>query len=111
MENKKVLIIDDEEGFGFLMTEFFSARGYHVFAAQSIARGMEILETENPECILLNNNLPDGHGWGETGFILMNYPYSQLILTSSQQVEKALSLPFHIVYKPLIANELHMILD
>ncbi len=109
MENNKVLIIDDEEDFGFLMTEFFSAKGFKVFAAQSIAKGLEILEAESPEFIFLDNNLPDGYGWGETEYILTNYPNSKLNLTSAQEVPMTSASSFRILYKPFIKDELNKI--
>ena len=111
MKAKKVLIIDDEEDFGFLMTDFFSKKGYHVFVASSLAHGLEILETENPDFIFLDNNLPDGFGWSETEFILMNYPNSRLNLISAMEVPITSASSFRILYKPFIKEELNKIFD
>jgi DNA-binding response OmpR family regulator len=80
MKDKRVLIIDDEIDFGFLMTDFFSRRGGKVFIANSIKDGLRVLENEKPDLIFLDNNLPDGFGWGKTEYILGNYPNAQLIL-------------------------------
>ncbi|MBL7857817.1 MAG: response regulator [Cyclobacteriaceae bacterium] len=109
MQTKKVLIIDDEEDFGFLMTEFFSKKGYQVFVASSIASGLQILKNENPEFIFLDNNLPDGFGWSETDFILLNYPQSRLNLISAMEVPKTSASSFTILYKPFIQDELKKI--
>jgi DNA-binding response OmpR family regulator len=106
MKDKKVLVIDDEEDFGFLMTEFFSKKGYQVFVAPSIAKGLQILESENPDFIFLDNNLPDGSGWSETEFILTNYPQTRLNLISAMEVPKTSSSSFNIFYKPSIQDEL-----
>lgn len=111
MRNKKVLIIDDEEDFGFLMTEFFTKKGYAVFIASSIAAGLQLLESENPDFIFLDNNLPDGLGWGETEFILMNYPKTQLNLISAMEVPKTSASSFNILYKPFIQDELNKIFN
>jgi DNA-binding response OmpR family regulator len=109
MKDKKVLIIDDEEDFGFLMTEFFTKKGYQVFVAPSIARGLELLEMENPDFIFLDNNLPDGFGWSETEFILMNYPNTTLNLISAMEVPVTSASTFRILYKPFIQEELNKI--
>lgn len=109
MRSKKVLIIDDEEDFGFLMNEFFSKKGYTVFIASSIAEGLQLLESEHPDFIFLDNNLPDGLGWGETEFILMNYPQTQLNLISAMEVPKTSAASFNILYKPFIKDELNKI--
>jgi DNA-binding response OmpR family regulator len=111
MRSKKVLIIDDEKDFGFLMTEFFSKRGYRVFTASSIAEGLQILENENPDFIFLDNNLPDGLGWGEAEFILTNYPNTQLNLISAMEVPKTSASSFNILYKPYIQDELNKIFN
>ncbi len=109
MEKKKVLIIDDEEDFGFLLTEFFSAKGYSVFVARTIAQGMDLLKTERPQFIFLDNILPDGYGWSKTDFILMNYPESNLNLISAMEVPHTSSTSFRIFYKPFIKDELDKI--
>jgi DNA-binding response OmpR family regulator len=109
MKRKKVLIVDDEEDFGFLMTQFFSKKGYTTFIASSIAEGLQILENENPDFLFLDNNLPDGLGWGEAEYILMNYPKTQLNLISAMQVPKTSASTFNILYKPLITEELDRI--
>jgi DNA-binding response OmpR family regulator len=111
MKNKKVLVIDDEEDFGSLMTEFFSKKGYQVFVASSIAKGLQLLERENPDFIFLDNNLPDGFGWSETEFILMNYPQTRLNLISALEVPKTSASSFNILYKPSIQDELKKIFN
>lgn len=111
MSRKKVLVIDDEEDFGFLMSEYFSTKGYSTFIASSIAEGLQILENENPDFIFLDNNLPDGLGWGATEFILMNYPKTQLNLISAMEVPKTSASSFNILYKPTIKDELNKIFN
>ena len=111
MKDKRVLIIDDEIDFGFLMTDFFSKRGSKVFIANSIKDGLRILEQEKLDVIFLDNNLPDGFGWGKTEYILGNYPNAQLILISAMEVPKTSSPSFNILYKPVIKDELHRLFD
>ena len=99
--------MDDEADFGLLMREFFDKKGYRVFLASSIATGLCLLQQEKPDVMLLDNNLPDGLGWGKTEFILANYPKTQLILVSAMDVPKTSSSSFSILYKPLIKGELN----
>src|SRR5690242_559602 len=103
--SKKVLIVDDEKDFGILMKSFFSPRNYEVYIAYTIADGMRVLEEQKPDFIFLDNNLPDGLGWGKTEFILVNYPQSQLNLISAMEVPKTSASSFRILYKPLIREE------
>lgn len=109
MKNKKVLIIDDEDDFGFLMRAFFSKKGYDVFVANTMVTGLGLLQQEKPDYILVDNNLPDGLGWSQTEFIVANYPATRLILISAMQVPKTNSSSFQICYKPLLSVELSKI--
>ena len=98
---KKILIIDDEKDFGFLMKSFFLPKNYDVFIAYTLAAGMKMLAEENPDFIFLDNNLPDGLGWGETEYILVHHPLAQLNLISALKVPKTSSSTFRILEKPL----------
>jgi DNA-binding response OmpR family regulator len=101
MKKKKLLVIDDEEDFGFLMKTFFTPRNFEVFVAFTLASGMKILQEENPDIVFLDNNLPDGLGWGITEYILANHPEAQLNLISALNVPKTSSSSFRILEKPL----------
>jgi DNA-binding response OmpR family regulator len=106
MKNKKVLIIDDEEDLGILFQRFFVPKHIDVFVARTIADGMRLLEEHNPDFLFLDNNLPDGLGWGKTEYILINYPKTQLNLISALDVPKTSASSFRILEKPLLLEEL-----
>jgi len=106
MKNKKVLIIDDQKDFGFLMETFFLKKGSKVFLANSITEGLRVLQEEAPDYTFMDNNLPDGFGWSKTEFILANYPQTQLFLITAMEVPKTSSTSFSILYKPLLKDEL-----
>lgn len=110
MSGKKVLIIDDEVDFGFLMKAFFTKKGCKVFVANTITTGLGLLQQEKPDYLLLDNNLPDGLGWSKTDFILTNYPNTELILISALEVPKTSSSTFRILHKPLLKDELNLII-
>jgi DNA-binding response OmpR family regulator len=111
MKNKKILIIDDEKDFGFLMKSFFSPKNYDVHIAYTLADGMKMLDEENPDVIFLDNNLPDGLGWGKTEYILVHHPTAQLNLISALNVPKTSASTFRILEKPLHFEELQKIMD
>ena len=106
MKNKKVLIIDDEEDLGILFQRFFIPKHIDVYVAHTIADGMRLLEEQNPDFLFLDNNLPDGLGWGKTEYILINYPKTQLNLISALDVPKTSASTFRILEKPLLLEEL-----
>jgi len=106
MKNKKVLIIDDEEDLGILFRHFFNPKHIDVYVAHTIADGMRLLEEQNPDFLFLDNNLPDGLGWGKTEYILINYPRTKLNLISALNAPKTSSSTFRILEKPLLLEEL-----
>ena len=111
VNGKKILIIDDDIDFGFLMTEFFSKRGGKVLVAKSLTEGLWLLQNEKLDFIFLDNHLPDGLGWGKTAYILANYPHARLILISSQDVPSTHTKSFSILFKPLLKERLHKMFD
>jgi len=72
---------------------------------------MKALEEIQPDFIFLDNNLPDGLGWGKTEYILNNYPQTQLNLISAYSVPKAGTQAFRILEKPLSFDELNKLFD
>ena len=106
MNAKKVLVIDDEVDFGILMKNFLSPKKYEVYVAHTIAEGMKLLDDVRPDVIFLDNQLPDGFGWGKTEFILLNYPHSALNLISALDVPVTSASGFRILHKPMLKEEL-----
>jgi len=92
-----------------LLNEYFTHKGYSVFLALTLDKGMEILERERPQFIFLDTILPDGHGWSKTDFILKNYPASNLNLVSALEAPLSTLVSFRIIYKPFIKDELDKI--
>ena len=80
---KKVLIIDDEVDFCFLLKTYLSKKNYKISLANTLHHGMQLLESENPDIIFLDNNLPDGFGWDKIDFITHSHPDAQLNLMSA----------------------------
>jgi len=103
---KTVLLIDDEKDFGLLLKGFFARKQYDVCVSYTIEEGMKALEELKPDFIFLDNNLPDGLGWGKIDFIVQNYPKSQLNLISAYHVPKTTTQRFRILEKPISINDL-----
>ncbi len=111
MKKKKILLIDDEKDFGFLVKSYFSPKNYDVCIAHTLADGMKMLEAEKPDVIFLDNNLPDGLGWTQAEYILIHYPLAQLNLISALKVPKSSASNFRILKKPLHFEEMQTIMD
>ncbi|MBF0287498.1 MAG: sigma 54-interacting transcriptional regulator [SAR324 cluster bacterium] len=55
---KKILIIDDEKSIRNVLCEHLSMEGYEVFGAENGAEGLELLEQNNPQVIVLDLKMP-----------------------------------------------------
>lgn len=57
----KLLIVDDDPGWLPFAVKLFSIPGYKVFAAESCAAGLKLLDLHKPDCVLLDYNLKDAN--------------------------------------------------
>ncbi len=62
MENKKVLIVDDQNGIRILLVEVFSVEGYNTFQASNGKIALDIVRQENPDLVLLDMKIPGMDG-------------------------------------------------
>jgi DNA-binding NtrC family response regulator len=84
-QKKKVLIIDDEVDFCFLLKTYLTKKNYEILLANTLEDGMEILQSQTPDIVFLDNNLPDGLGWDKVEYICSSYPAIELNLISAYQ--------------------------
>lgn len=82
---RKVLIIDDETDECFLISAFLSRKNYEVKCAHTLQDGIEKLQKEKPDVLLLDNNLPDGLGWNRAEEIKQKFPSIHITLISAQE--------------------------
>ena len=56
--SKKILVVDDEKDFLFIMEYWLKSKGYEVKAANDGFQAVELVKTFNPNIILLDVNMP-----------------------------------------------------
>jgi CheY-like chemotaxis protein len=59
-----VLIVDDEESFRDVLKCVLDGEGYRLYEAATGQEAIAKLESERPDLVLLDLNLPDTDGWG-----------------------------------------------
>lgn len=62
-ENKKVMIIDDEESIRLSLVSFFEDLDYEVYAAENAEEGLKIIEGENIAAAIVDIRLPEMDGF------------------------------------------------
>ncbi len=109
MTKPKILIIDDELDQCIIIKSYFQSRKYEVFMEQSLKDGLNSLKQNNPDILLLDNNLPDGRGWDMLDTIVEEFPSLKVHLISAYHQKKD-PLPIHhnvtVWEKPISLNNL-----
>lgn len=59
---KNILVVDDEPPIREMIGDFLRDEGYHVLYASSGFSMLKLLETEQPDLVLLDLMMPDGDG-------------------------------------------------
>ena len=63
MQNRKILIIDDDEDLSMIITDMLESKGFEVSYAASSEEAFDILSERSFDIILLDINLPDASGF------------------------------------------------
>ena len=100
----KVLIVDDNIDLSILLRKYFTRKGYQVFMSHTLQDGIQKMESEQPDILLLDNNLPDAVGWKEAPVLAAHYPQCFLFLISAFHPQEPF-MPnhanFRVLEKPL----------
>lgn len=109
MDQKKVLIIDDEIDLCLLLRSYFHRNNYEVLLSHSLQDGLQKIKQEKPQIVFLDSNLPDGVGWDAAPGIAEKYPSIQLNLISAfhtQPPEMPDTAAVYIYEKPISFSDL-----
>jgi len=110
-ENHRVLIIDDERPVLMTVEALLKRHGYHVDAAATASQGLKLLKSNSPSLVLLDLQLPDGHGLEMLDRIKTELPKAQvIILTAHDSLHNAIESikrgAYHFISKPYAPEEL-----
>src|SRR5712691_6214156 len=110
-ENHRVLIVDDERPVLMTVEALLKRHGYHVDAAATASQGLKLLKANSPSLVLLDLQLPDGHGLEMLDRIKTELPKAQvIILTAHDSLHNAIESikrgAYHFISKPYAPEEL-----
>ena len=108
----KIIIIDDETDYCSIMKSYFEDKNYDVSLAFTLQQGLGMLESNVPDILFLDNNLPDGPGWKCVDAIVEKYPQIRIYLVSAyrQKSDFVTSSPNITVWeKPISLSSLNAV--
>jgi two-component system OmpR family response regulator len=106
----KVLMIDDEIDYCRILENYFKKKNYEVRLAFNLTEGLQLIGSNKPDILFLDNNLPDGKGWAHVESIVEKNPHLKIYLVSAyfQQGDFFYDSPNVTVWeKPLSMNLLN----
>ena len=69
MNRETILVVDDDPGIVKLMRDYLEKEGYRVLTAYSGKTALQRIQSERPNCVLLDLMLPDQDGWSITRIV------------------------------------------
>jgi signal transduction histidine kinase len=79
----KIVNVDDQDVPRYVKTRDLQESGFVVTEARSGAEGLKLIESEKPDIVLLDVQLPDITGYEVCAFIKKKWPEVMVLLTSS----------------------------
>lgn len=111
MDQKRILIVDDEPRLVHLVREILLATGYQVLAASSGQRAIETVAIEGPDLVLLDLMLPGGVDGYEVARRIREFSHVPIIMLTAKVREADLLHGFETgaddyITKPFSSKEL-----
>ena len=88
MTKKKILIIDDEMDMGEVVRDYLKDQGYEAFMTLDAVQGLEIVDKEKPDVVLLDILMPQISGMECLQQILQKNPKTIVLMVSGMQDEQ-----------------------
>jgi len=83
MTKPKILTIDDEAAFVEMIKNYFGLRGYNVFTALRGVVGLDIIEKEKPDVVLIDLKMPGIDGDHVMKHIKKVHPKAKAIMITA----------------------------
>jgi two-component system nitrogen regulation response regulator GlnG len=107
----KLLVVDDEKGVCYSFRRLFASDTVEVLTAQTLAEGRSLLESHQPDVVVLDLQLPDGSGMDLFEHIRARRPKKPVIFitahgTTRTAIEAMKNGAFDYLIKPLDLDQL-----
>src|SRR5436189_1694705 len=102
----KIMVVDDDANMRDLMNTLLESEGYEVIPAENAAAAQAAFEGPQPDAVLLDLQLPDGHGLDLLPVLKKHWPETEVIVltgnaTFDAAVEATKRGAYHFQNKPV----------
>jgi DNA-binding response OmpR family regulator len=82
-EMKTVLVVEDDPNQGLLYEQELESQGYRVLRASDGREGIRMVQEEQPDCVVLDINMPAVNGLEAMSHILQEQPHLPVIINTA----------------------------
>ena len=116
MEEKNILIVDDDKIILDSLCEFLSLEGFQTSGAETLNGAFSELQNQSYSLVITDVNLPDGDGFKLLDTIRKDYPKTVVIvITGYGTIESAVQAikrgAYDYLTKPIIDDELRLAVE
>lgn len=116
MPNEKIVVVDDEKLIRWSISQSLAKEGYTIFEAETGEAGLELVERENPEIVLLDHRLPGKSGLAVLKELRERFPHTAvIIITAYGSIETAVEAmkagAVDFIKKPFDIQEVKLIIQ
>ena len=116
MEEKNILVIDDDKIILDSLCEFLSLEGFKTNGAETFKGALEQLQKQSYCLVITDVNLPDGDGLKLLDVLRKNYPQTvSIVITGYGTIESAVQAikrgAYDYLTKPIIDDELRLAIE
>jgi two-component system alkaline phosphatase synthesis response regulator PhoP len=110
MENKKILIVEDDKAFLWILRQGLAGAGFDVVFAQDGEEGLKMIEEEKPDLILLDILLPKMDGIAVAKAMKEKGLSSKIIFLTNLKDEEHISQAIEIAKETeyIVKADLHL---
>ena len=114
---KTVLIVDDQPQVLLLYTRALEAGGYRVHTAETVELGLQLIDTEKPDVVLVDLKMPYINGMGMLYRLRKDHPRMPVAIITGMQdldqdsLKEISTLNATVHYKPLSIVQIRQLVD
>ena len=93
MSGQRILLVDDEAQIGEVLSKYLEREGYATTVAGTAAEALATAESQRPDLLILDLNLPDGSGLDVFRTLTAQEPLPTIMLTArSEEIDRVVGL-------------------